>query len=97
MMAWLAQALGGPSQAFVLETLEKLPHPKRARHVEVFRALLPGLEAQTAEQLQNAFGPVLGGLPKHAQKKGGKPEPKEATGEDLQRLKSFFDKFGGAR
>jgi hypothetical protein len=93
LMAWLARALKGPNREFALGVLDKLPHPKRARHVERFRAFLPD------EALQNAFGPVLGGLPKRpgARKPDARPEPKEATGEDLQRLKSFFDKFGGAR
>lgn len=104
LMAWLAGALGGPSSQFALETLDKLPHPKRARHVERFRALLDNLDVDTARRLQNAFGPVLGGLPKRPY--GGKkpaaatatPDPKgPASGEELQRLKDFFDKFGGTK
>ncbi|MDB5099292.1 MAG: hypothetical protein JWM80_3713 [Cyanobacteria bacterium RYN_339] len=108
LMAWLADALQDSNRDFALGILDKLPHPKRARHVERFRAALADLPAATAEKLQNAFGPVLGGLPKRP---GGKAapatnappaakttqDPKEASGEDLERLKAFFDKFGGAR
>lgn len=105
LMTWLEAALHGPSRDFALGVLDRLPHPKRARHVARFRATLPRLSPDVAERLQNAFGPVLGGLPKRpgarpAVNKGpapAKPEPKEATGDDLQRLKDFFDKFGGTR
>jgi hypothetical protein len=77
--------------------LDKLPHPRRARHVDRFQAILPELPPATAQALQNAFGPVLGGMPKRPGAKAKAPEPKEASGDDLQRLKDFFDKFGGAR
>lgn len=97
LMAWLATALRGPSRDFALGVLDRLPHPKRARHVERFRALLASLEPAVAEKLQNAFGPVLGGLPKRPFHKKPVETPKEASGEDLERLKAFFDKFGGAR
>ena len=97
MMAWLAGAIAGPSPEFALGILDRLPHPKRGRHAERFRELLPGLPPKTAERLQNAFGPVLGGLPKRPKAAPGKPEPKEASSEQLESLKAFFDKFGGNR
>ena len=110
LMAWLARGVAGPEPAFALELLNKLPHPKRARHAARFRALLADLSPATAAQLQNAFGPVLGGLPKRpgGQRPGGgppkpdsppkpEPEPKEASHEQLESLKAFFDKFGGNR
>lgn len=97
LMAWLDAALAGPLANFALDTLDRLPHPKRARHVGRFRARLGTLDQVTGKRLQDAFGPVLGGMPKR--KASGKATPaaapKEATEDELQRLKDFFDRFGG--
>jgi hypothetical protein len=118
LIAWLEQALYGTSCEFALALLDRLPHPKRARHVERFQLALPRLPREVAERLQNAFGPVLGGLPKRpagnralpAKPHTPKPNdhlakhesvaaptepPKDAGGDELQRLKEFFDRFGG--
>ena len=81
LIAWLATALFGGSRDFALAVLDRLPHPKRARHVERFQALLPRLAPDVAEKLQNAFGPVLGGLPKspRVKKPGAKTPGKPAV------------------
>lgn len=103
LMAWLAAQLVSSApehQSFALATLGKLPHFRRGRYAERFRALLPQLDADLAARLAEVFGPVLGGPPKRGKNAKPKAPPapqKEATADDLSKLKDFFGKFGGAR
>ncbi len=104
LMTWLAGGLLLPDperQAFVLKTLDKMPHPRRGRHASLFAELLPALDEDLRVRLQTVFGPVLGG----PRKKSNRPAtqaappapPKAASGDDLAKLKDFFGKSGGAR
>lgn len=109
LMGWLIDNLQSQDparQAYVVKVLNKLPHFRRAKHAPRFQRVLGQLPPEVAAQVADAFGPVLGGAPKRP--KGApavKPQapkieaapPKEATGEDLSKLKDFFGKFGGAR
>lgn len=121
LVGWLLENLcsGEPArQAYVLRLLNKLPHFKRARHAPRFQAVLPQLSPDLAEEVADAFGPVLGGAPKKSSKgpaaaakdPAGAPQPptttgavrapepaREASGDDLSKLKDFFGKFGGAK
>jgi hypothetical protein len=121
LVGWLLDNLcsGEPArQAYVLKLLNKLPHFKRARHAPRFQAVMASLSPDLAEEVADAFGPVLGGAPKKSTKgpaaavkapgvpapkpvvqTGGRsPEPpREASGDDLSKLKDFFGKFGGAK
>lgn len=104
LMAWLAGGLLLPDperQAFVLKTLDKLPHPKRGRYASVFAELLPVLDEDLRVRLQTVFGPVLGG-PRKASSRAAAPAaapspPTPASGDDLSKLQAFFGKSGGAR
>lgn len=118
LVGWLLDNLcsGDPArQAYVLKLLNKLPHFKRARHAPRFQAVLTQLSPDLAEEVADAFGPVLGGAPKKSSKgpaatakaPAGAPQPpaavrapepaREASGDDLSKLKDFFGKFGGAK
>lgn len=91
---------------FVLAQLEKQPHPRRGRHAVRFRQVKAELPEPLQKRLADVFGPVLGGAPKRpgfkAQQNRPQPQaapaaPREATSDDLSKLKDFFGKFGGAR
>jgi hypothetical protein len=112
LMGWLLDQLqsGEPAREdFALRILDKLPHVRRAKHAPRFARILEALEPETARRLADAFGPVLGGAPKRpkgaAKPQPGKPvappappaPPREASTDDLSKLKDFFGKFGGAR
>jgi hypothetical protein len=112
LMGWLIDQLrsGVPAREdFAVRVLDKLPHVRRAKHAPRFAHVLDALEPETARRLADAFGPVLGGAPKRP-KGPSKPQPakpraavtppappREATTDDLSKLKDFFGKFGGAR
>lgn len=105
LVGWLLDNLRSSDparQAFVIRLLNKLPHFKRAKHAPRFQAVLAELSPDLAQEVADAFGPVLGGAPKASAKGGKKPArspepPRDASGEDLEKLKDFFGKFGGAR
>lgn len=101
LMTWLAGGLLLPEperQAFVLKTLDKLPHPRRGRHASLFAELLPALDEDLRLRLQTVFGPVLGGPRKKSSRPMPPPAPpKAASHDDLSKLKDFFGKSGGAR
>jgi hypothetical protein len=109
LMGWLIDNLRSQDparQAYVVKLLEKLPHFRRAKHAPRFQAVLAELPLEVASQVADAFGPVLGGAPKRpksapapvkAPAKAEPAPPKEATNDDLSKLKDFFGKFGGAR
>lgn len=111
LVGWLLDNLRSPDaprQAYVVALLNKLPHHKRARHAPRFRALMETLSPTLRTQVADAFGPILGGAPKPSKAKGKPPAPapvakaepptpKEATGDDLAKLKDFFGKFGSAK
>lgn len=102
LFGWLITNLASGDvtrERFVLTVLAKLPHPRRARHAPRFQPLLDRLEPTVAKELAAVFGPVLGGPPKRPASKGpARPAPKaqepprEASNDDLERLKHFFNK-----
>lgn len=103
LMTWLAGGLLLPEperQAFVLKTLDKMPHPRRGRHASLFAELLPVLDEDLRVRLQTVFGPVLGGPRKKSTRppaQAAPPPPKAASDDDLAKLKNFFGRSGGAR
>lgn len=99
LMAWLLGCIthAEPArQVFALKILDRLPHPKRARHADAFAALLPALDEDLQARLKNAFGPVLGGARKPSKKPAAAtapPQPpKAASSDDLAKLQAFFKK-----